>query len=173
MADLFGSSTGPAEPAVQVSGSLYRVRHFAEEARQGRLAALEALRRAEAEVDAYLARQAQARDAEVRAAGEGKVAADPRPTSAQAARTIAPRVGTQRARILAAIVEYGGLTDHELAERLGMLDNSVRPRRTELVSGGFAADSGRVRTHRGTAWVVWEATEEGRAWWRSLLGGAA
>lgn len=156
-----------------MSGSLSRVRHFAEEARQGRLAALEALRRAEAEVDAYLARQAQARDAEVRATTEGKVSTDPKATSARAARDIAPKAGSQRARILSALAEHGGLTDLEIAGQLGLLDNSVRPRRTELVSGGYVVDSGRTRTHRGREWVVWEATEEGRAWWRSQIGGAA
>ncbi|EHR62650.1 helix-turn-helix domain-containing protein [Saccharomonospora cyanea] len=170
MADLFDLFSTPAE---QPTGNLARVKHFAEQARQGRLAALEALNQAVAEVDAYLARQAQARDTEVRATTEGKTTANPRATSARAARNIAPKTGTQRARVLAAVVRHGGLTDLELAEQLGLLENSVRPRRTELVTGGYVVDSGRTRTHRGTEWVVWEATDAGKAWFADQLGGAA
>ncbi|MFF5992599.1 hypothetical protein [Prauserella flavalba] len=167
MADLFDFFASPNPPEPKPAGSLHKVRHFAEQARQGRLDALEALRLAEAEVAEYLTRQATVRDAEVRATGEGKVRADARETSAKAARLVAPRSGSQRARILAAVVEYGGCTDLELAERLALLDNSVRPRRSELLDGGFVRDSGRVRQHRGSTWVVWEATPAGLDWYRA------
>jgi hypothetical protein len=169
---LFDPVTEP-EPV----GSLSRVAHFAEEARQGRLAALVALAMAEAEVEAFLEQQrrtAAAHDAVVRESREGRVVANPRSTSAKAARDIAPKVGSQRARILAAVVEHGGLTDHELSERLELLDNSVRPRRSELIEGGYLQDSGRVRQHRGSQWSIWEATESGYAWYRAQqLGGVA
>lgn len=169
--DFFASVTSAPEPTP--SGSLSMVRHFAEQARQGRLDALEALRRAELEVDAYVRRQTAMREEEVRGNREGKLVAEPPGTSAKSARLVAPRTGSQRARILTAVVEYGGLTDHELAERLRLLDNSVRPRRSELLTSGYVRDSGRVRQHRGSSWVVWEATEAGMAWWRQQQAGGA
>jgi hypothetical protein len=172
--DLFDFFTPPGEqPEETVTGSLARVRHFGDLAREGRLDALAAIGRIEAEVEAYLVRQAAVRDAEVTGNGEGMVRADPAITSARAARNVEPNTGNQRGRILTALVEHGGLTDLELAVKLGMLDNSVRPRRTELVAGGYAEDSGRVREHRGSEWIVWTATEAGRAWWSRNVGSAA
>jgi hypothetical protein len=113
------------------------------------------------------------RDAEVTENTPGKTTSDPALTSAHAARTVAPRTGNQRGRVLIDLVEHGGATDFELVRRLSMLDNSARPRRRELVEGGYVRASGLIREHFGTAWTVWEATTEGRAWYRRASGGAA
>ncbi|MEV8615675.1 hypothetical protein AB0383_48620 [Amycolatopsis sp. NPDC051373] len=121
------------------------------------LDALERLEFAQAEA-------ARIRDAEVTAAGEGRVAANPRSTSAAAAAAIAPRIGTQRGTVLTAIVDAGGLTDVQIAKRCRISPNSARPRRLELVESGHVVDSGRTRKHGGRAHVVWVATPEGHAW---------
>lgn len=110
------------------------------------------------------AAMAAIRDAEVTAPGEGRVARNPRSTSAAAAAAIAPVVGTQRGDVLAAIVEAGGLTDPQIARRCRISQNSARPRRGELVESGHVCDSGRTRRHNGRPHVVWAATPEGRAW---------
>ncbi|MGA6164288.1 hypothetical protein [Amycolatopsis magusensis] len=152
-----------------------RTVHLAEAARTGRLAALDALTKVEAEVLGYVRHMqtmAAVHQAEITAATDGKVAADPKPTSSQAARRVAPRTGTQRGAVLAFIVEHGGATDHEIARGLSMLDSSVRPRRGELVEGGYVTDSGRTREHQGSPWVIWTATPSGNAW-QSMINGEA
>jgi hypothetical protein len=162
------------EPAHVPVGSLARALHFAEQAKLGRLDALEALDRAAAEVSAFVEQQrrtAAARDAEVTGDREGKVVANPASTSAKAARNVEPRTGTQRARVLVDIVEHAGATDHEIARRLSMLDSSVRPRRGELAEGGYVVDSGRIREHQGSDWTVWQATANGMSWYRRNAGG--
>lgn len=59
-------------------------------------------------------------------------------TSRQAALANYPRSGTQRARILAAILAgTSGRTREELAGQLKLPDNSVRPRVRELIDGGW------------------------------------
>src|SRR5688500_16897058 len=76
----------------------------------------------------------------------GKVRADAAETSTKAAVAVAPKSGTQRAAILAELLDAPfGLTDPELAEATGIAMNSVRPRRVELVEGEWAEDSKRVR----------------------------
>jgi hypothetical protein len=117
---------------------------------------------------------AEARAAEVASNGEGRVMADPRATSARAARLVAPRTGSQRAQLLEFIVTApGGATDFEAARDLRMLPNSVRPRRGELLEGGFIADSGQTRQHRGSQWTVWTATQAGHDWYFRSQQGAA
>lgn len=125
---------------------------------------LEARRRAAAAV----------RDAEVVANRDGLTTAEPSATSARAARLVEPRTGSQRARILRYVVEApNGVTDYEISRDLQLLPNSERPRRNELVDGGYVVDSGRTRRHRGSDWAVWEATDEAHAWFRRRIGGAA
>lgn len=164
------------EPATHPAELVNRTVHIAEAARRGRLAALDALASIEAEVLGFvrhLGNMTALRDAEVTANAEGKVRAEPSMTSARAARNVEPRTGTQRAAVLIDIVEHDGATDLDIARRLSMLDSSVRPRRGELVEGGYVADSGRIREHRGSTWVVWQATTDGRAWYvRNTSGGA-
>lgn len=49
-----------------------------------------------------------------------------------------------------------GLTDEELVERTGLLANTARPRRIDLVADGAVVDSGRVRlTRSGRKAVIW------------------
>jgi hypothetical protein len=86
-----------------------------------------------------------------------------RVTSFAAAVKALPRSGTQRRLILDALVDaaergYAGATDPELARRLALGGNSVRPRRGELVEMGLAEDSGRVRRHEGNDHIVWAPT---------------
>lgn len=114
----------------------------------------------------------------------GALAARHHETSAEAARKITLASGQQRHRILTALFHDGPLTDYELQTSLGIRPSSERPRRGELVNGGFARavlfEDGRVQTRRhlmsgdgseqsldggnaGTAWTLWEITEAGRA----------
>ncbi|MEV6879567.1 hypothetical protein [Amycolatopsis sp. NPDC051128] len=172
MAPTSSGATPPMHPAELVN----RTVHFAEAARDGRMRALDAIAAVEAEVLGYvrhLGDMAAVRDAQVTADAEGKVSADPAATSARAARLVEPRTGNQRGAILRFIVEGNGSTDFEIARDLRILPNSVRPRRGELAEAGYVVDSGRIRRHRGSDWVVWEATDEGRAWHRRAFGGAA
>lgn len=122
------------------------------------------------DLEARRAAMAAARAAEVTANGEGRVMADPRATSARAARLVAPKTGSQRARLLAFIVTApNGVTDFEASRDLRLLPNAVRPRRGELISGGFVVDSGKTRVHRGSQWSVWQSTQAGRDWYTHTL----
>ena len=93
--------------------------------------------------------------------GPAQKARAARSTSAAAADSVEPRMGTQRLRILDAIYAVSrdpalvGLTDVELAASTGIRPNSLRPRRGELVDGGWLEDSGRTRVHHGNPHVVW------------------
>lgn len=72
-----------------------------------------------------------------------------------------PRPGTTRRVILDAVVQVAadprtaGLTDVQIQAITGLSPNTVRPRRGELVSGGWLVDSGTTRPHHGTAHRVW------------------
>lgn len=72
-----------------------------------------------------------------------------------------PRAGTASMAILAAVAEVArdpatvGLTDVQLQGATGLNPNTVRPRRGELVTGGWLIDSGITRSHHGTAHRVW------------------
>lgn len=91
-----------------------------------------------------------------------------RRTSAAAAAAVEPRTGTQRHALLTAVARVsrdpalGGLTDVELAAATGIRPNSLRPRRKELVDGGWLTDSGRTRQHHGNEHIVWVLTEKAR-----------
>jgi hypothetical protein len=88
-------------------------------------------------------------------------------TSGQAAMANYPRSGTMRARVLWAVYRLtlwgkGGGTDDEIANYAGMVGNSVRPRRGELVRDGLVDDGGHRRpSNMGHPAVVWTLTEEG------------
>ena len=79
------------------------------------------------------------------------------PTSKEAARLIAPRLGAMEENILAlfrAREAFGGLTDEDLITMLGT--QSARPRRIFLVKVGKLRDSGATRrTKGGRRAVVW------------------
>lgn len=96
-----------------------------------------------------------------------------RGTSAKAAGAIFPRTGTLRRRVLDAVGAAGehGATDDDLLASTGLPPNTLRPRRWELVSGGWVVDSGRKRpTASGQDAVVWVVSRLGRAY---LAGAAA
>lgn len=85
-------------------------------------------------------------------------------TSKAAARQIKVVAGTQRAEILRAIVEAGseGLTDKEIQDALGMGGDTERPRRGELLKGGYVRESGELReTANNRKGIVWVATRKG------------
>jgi len=80
------------------------------------------------------------------------------PTSREAAGRIAPVTGELRRRVYDFIRERGqeGATDEEMQVALDMGPSTQRPRRVELVRGGFVIDSGRTRlTKSGRKAVVW------------------
>lgn len=92
-------------------------------------------------------------------------------TSRRAALDVYPRTGTQRAKVLALLVSrpVSGCTDEEVGLLLSMNPSSVRPRRIELVEGGWVAaklnDDGTdmERENRsGSMAQVWTATRMAR-----------
>jgi hypothetical protein len=95
------------------------------------------------------------------------VRSDARSTSAVAAEQAEPRSGTQCGRVYEAIRDAGpdGLTDQQLAGKLCLAENSVRPRRLELSDPPeglprLIADSGeRRRTPAGKHAIVWVVLE--------------
>lgn len=97
--------------------------------------------------------------------GAGKARTDGRGTSSAAATLAAPRSGTNRMAVLEAVaavardVQTVGLTDVEVQRSTGLSPNSERPRRVELVDGGWLADSGRTREHHGREHTVWVLTD--------------
>lgn len=114
---------------------------------------------------------------------QGVLSARPAETSVEAARKVTLASGQQRHRILTALFHDGPLTDFELQTSLAIKPSSERPRRGELVNGGYVqavlSEDGKARTRRhgataggyqnpdmdgsGTAWTLWEITEAGRA----------
>ena len=83
-------------------------------------------------------------------------------TSKAAALSAEPTAGTKRAILLAFIRGRGitGATDEEMQLDVPMNPNTQRPRRVELVQGGWIRDSKRTRaTAGGDQAVVWVAKE--------------
>jgi hypothetical protein len=83
-------------------------------------------------------------------------------TSRSAALSAEPSAGTKRGMLLAFLRGRGpdGATDEEMQSTVPMNPNTQRPRRVELVQGGFITDSGRTRkTVGGDEAVVWTAKE--------------
>jgi hypothetical protein len=104
----------------------------------------------------------------------GKMPTGPQPTTKAAALKVLPRTGTQRAEVLDAIIGAGayGMTDAELQRALGMNPNTERPRRVELVEGGWIADSGQRRASAGADLsIVWTLSLQGRQRLVNLVGG--
>lgn len=77
--------------------------------------------------------------------------------SKDAAIAMIPTAGTLRYRVFSAIEKsQNGLTTDECADRLGETVLSVRPRFTELASGGWIEDSGKRRKNAsGRSATVW------------------
>jgi CRP-like cAMP-binding protein len=79
-------------------------------------------------------------------------------TSWAAAHDATPKAVTHRARVLAELrrVHPLGLTDYELAARLGLQQNSAGKRRGELRDRGLVEDSGERRpAPSGSKAIVW------------------
>lgn len=80
-------------------------------------------------------------------------------TQIPAAVEIYPASGTQRRKVLNFITEMGerGATDEEIQLALQMNPSTQRPRRVELVEGGWVEDSGERRfTRSRRSAVVWK-----------------
>lgn len=98
--------------------------------------------------------------------GQARGDADEKGTSRAAALAVFPKSGTQRSRILTELLyavredDHGGLTDEDLGFAVPLPLNTVRPRRGELVAGGWVTDSGLTRPtrtgHRATIWTLTE-----------------
>lgn len=85
-------------------------------------------------------------------------AARHRRTSVAAAESVRPTRMSRQARVLACIQE-SPKTDQEVAEALGLPENSVRPRRVELEQQQLVRESGKTRqTASGRRAIVWEST---------------
>jgi len=87
----------------------------------------------------------------------------PYPHTSETARLAAERIRPTAASLRAQVMQLlescpAGLTDEEIQERLSMPGNTERPRRSELVSMGWVADSGQRRpTRSGRKATVWKA----------------
>lgn len=84
-------------------------------------------------------------------------------TSRRAALAAAPRAGSQRERILAAITAApAGLNYDEASEATGIVGVSVSTRISELARGGWIEQSGERETSSGGQATVWIASEKVR-----------
>jgi hypothetical protein len=96
---------------------------------------------------------------------------DPKPTELAGALHIVGKSGSDKMRLLQALVNagYRGLTDHEAAMLLELPVTSINGRRNQLVNQGWVEDSGRTRpgpvwdrrTKRFVPNIVWKATPRG------------
>jgi len=96
----------------------------------------------------------------------GLVRRDHQLTAKLAALDVLPRSGTQRRRVFDELWRAGpfGRTRDELATRLLMSQNTVRPRVKELIDGGLVEPSGQLRpSSMGHPAEVLVLTETGRA----------
>jgi hypothetical protein len=83
-------------------------------------------------------------------------------TAKKAAFHVKPKTGTQRWRVFTWIWTHGGATDEEIQTGLKISGDSERPRRTELVEGGWIEDSmGTRKTGSGEDAIVWTLTSKG------------
>ncbi len=91
------------------------------------------------------------------------------PSAHLAARSAAPRAGSNRAKVLE-LLARADLTDYELADRAGLQQNSIGVRRSELTKAGYVEPLSLdgVPVDRpgptGTACQVWRITAQGLAW---------
>jgi len=86
-------------------------------------------------------------------------------TSVEAAESITAKAGTLRLEVLEFIQFSGdhGATDEQIQTCLKMNPSTQRPRRIELVRGGYVVDSGRTRqTAAGRNATVWVAVGGGK-----------
>lgn len=78
----------------------------------------------------------------------------------------APRALSQTVRYLAALRTYGGLTDAEAAQRLGLERSSINARRAPLVRAGIVRSNGfrpgPTGKIKNVVWVVASAPAHGQ-----------
>jgi hypothetical protein len=95
---------------------------------------------------------------------DGDGTAQARTAAKRAAYEALPRLGSQRRRVLDAVTQVAanpqiaGLTDVQLAHATGLAPNTVRPRRLELVRGGWLEPAATTREHHGREHTVWVLT---------------
>jgi predicted ArsR family transcriptional regulator len=77
-------------------------------------------------------------------------------TSKTAAAMVAEKTPSQRERVLM-ILGTEPLTDEGIAVRLGMRENTVRPRRIELLRQGLIVGAGTALTSSGRPANLWRA----------------
>ena len=90
-------------------------------------------------------------------------------TQRRAAVAAYPRTGTWRRKVLDEIGRAGerGMTDEELYGALRGDENTIRPRRNELLNDGWIEESGIERkTPSGKDAMAWVLTEQGRREWQ-------
>jgi hypothetical protein len=84
-------------------------------------------------------------------------------TSSLSAIQTAPRFNERSLFLLKHLALYGGFTDQQGQEILGISGDSYRPMRVRLTQMGMVEDSGETdTTPSGRKAVVWVATEEGK-----------
>lgn len=81
-------------------------------------------------------------------------------TSLAAARYVERWIVADRKRVYGAVLKYEKLSDFDLEARTGMLLNTIRPRRGELVKAGLLRDSGKTTPSPDSkqATILWEPT---------------
>jgi predicted ArsR family transcriptional regulator len=80
-------------------------------------------------------------------------------TSRKAAERAQPVAPSKRQQILEWLREHGPATDEQIGVGTGIRENTVRPRRGELVTLGLVIDSGlEAETSTGSPAVLWRAT---------------
>jgi predicted ArsR family transcriptional regulator len=85
-----------------------------------------------------------------------------RETSLSAANKVASAAKTQRDKVLAALLEVypQGLSSDQIADTIGVIRYSVRPRISELVAAGkVEATNERIKNSDGNSVVVWRALQ--------------
>ena len=92
-------------------------------------------------------------------------------TSVAAAESMRPVTPSLREQVLQALLQRPQ-TDQELSRLMGRPDNTIRPRRIELVKAGLVTEFGKRRTASGRLAVVWGVVDhtygEPDATWESL-----
>lgn len=100
---------------------------------------------------------------------EGPSARNTDPDTSHAAKQF--RLNEDRIDVLGLHVRHpAGMTDYELADRMGRQFNSVNVRRGELRNHGYIEDTGTRRpAPSGSSCIVWRITPAGEAFYRSLI----
>lgn len=76
-------------------------------------------------------------------------------TSKKAATSMEGGAASIRYRVLTEIRNHGPLSDQQLAHRLGLAENTCRPRRIELLKAGLIEKAGTTKTKSGRSAVRW------------------